>query len=256
MPDDSDVVYRCANVNNASFSLTLNATAQDRGCSYQQTGVARVSIQPTPCYTVANITRPFINACSENDFPGGTTRIQFTPQGPFTAFDEGIANITTPFPVSLYSTITTVGVSTNGFMTLGTILGGPWYIARCPLQDNTPPGDVIFAFWADLVVRESPDGGECHATRTTATGREFVVTWDRARQISNNDPEHKLSFSIILKENSRDVEVTYGTFKDVSSSFGVVGVQNADRNKATTWSCAEDIIPPGSNTAVKFTWLP
>jgi hypothetical protein len=50
----ADVVYRCANVNNASFDLTLNATAQERGCSYQATGVSTVFIRQPPCYTAAD----------------------------------------------------------------------------------------------------------------------------------------------------------------------------------------------------------
>jgi hypothetical protein len=199
----AEVVYRCANVNNASFDLTLNATAQDRGCSYQATGVSTVFIQQPPCYTVANITRPFVDACSL----AGSRPITFTQTSIFDSLDEGTATVLTPFPVMLYSTTSTeVNVNTNGFLTLGTSPTRPYFAIRCPLGDLTPPGDVLFAFWADLEVRQSPNGGACYATRTTATGQEFVVTWDRARLLRPTINE--LSFSIILKEGSPNVEVT------------------------------------------------
>jgi hypothetical protein len=199
----ADVVYRCANVNNASFDLTLNATAQERGCSYQATGVSTVFIRQPPCYTAADITRPFENACSTQDFPDSTP-VNFTRTSEFdNPLDEGTATIPTPFPVSLYSTTSTeVKINTNGFLTLRTAPTiQSFFNIHCPLGDRTPPGVVLFAFWADLVVRESPNGGVCYETRTTATGREFVVTWDRAQPFLS--PLTELSFSIILKEPSR-----------------------------------------------------
>jgi hypothetical protein len=154
-------------------------------------------------HATQRLTRPFENACSTQDFPDSTP-VNFTGTSEFdNPLDEGTATIPTPFPVSLYSTTSTeVKINTNGFLTLRTAPTiQSFFNIHCPLGDRTPPGDVLFAFWADLVVRESPNGGVCYETRTTATGREFVVTWDRAQPFLS--PLTELSFSIILKEPSR-----------------------------------------------------
>jgi hypothetical protein len=234
----SSVAYRCPNVDNTNFNLTLTARTLQGECSISASGVAEVVFQ-SACYTVANNTRAFKSACED----------KFTKV--LEGSDDGAVNVTTPFPVSFYSTnYTYVGINANGFMTMGTV-EGDWHGNACPLPNvETPEVDAIFAFWDDLETKN----GVCYTTRGSSPNREFVVTWDRANQWSQNNQQ--VSFSIILKEGSRDVEVVYGELVGITGGSATIGVQKAARDKATTWSCNNrNIIPPGSNTALKYTWV-
>jgi hypothetical protein len=78
------------------------------------------------------------------------------------------------------------------------------------------------------------------------------VTWDSAQAVESVGGS-SLSFSIILYENSRDVDVVNGT---MVASLGVgtratIAVQNKLGHKATTYSCNQNVALAG--TTIRFT---
>lgn len=92
----------------------------------------------------------------------------------------------------------------------------------------------------------------CYATTGMEPTRQFVVTWDTATEGDDSD---KLSFSIILHENSRNVDVVYGTMTTDSQfpvgQFATIAIRNKPGNTATTFSCNDAV--PLTNTAIRFT---
>jgi hypothetical protein len=252
-PGTSRVVYQCLVSTSdigTNFTVTLVATpAATGGCIFPSSGTAAVSVLeevlPTGSYTVDSSNTTYVNACDAAAFPDSTNDA-------FSATDDATTIITAPVRLTLSDTTSDfVGISTNGVMTTDASFG--FATNSCPLLGDDSPRNAVTAFWDVLRVRAA-NGGVCFATRETPEKLEFVLTWDRAVLYDQEDTT-ELSFSVIFNNVTRDVVVAYGTFDNVTSADASIGVTDANPSRGTQWSCDEEKTPPGSNTALKFTWV-
>lgn len=258
LPADGDgfnVVYRCPRLNGAwasvTFTVQLTALGGQPGCL--KTGTDQAKVLSAPCvsnYTVANIDRPFESACSLE----GASQVLADE-------DDMVFAYGLPFYVALYDTLlSTAMISSNRFIAFAG--DNPFPTKKCSLpwiDPNAAPQGAIFACWDNLVL-SSP--GVCIATTGTAPNREVVLTWENAR-VANSQNGVWVPFSIILTEDSPDVDVVYGSFVD-DAGLGLsatVGIQ--DRNASgystigTVWRSCDVALEAEtwSNTAIRFTVL-
>ncbi len=173
---------------------------------------------------------------------------------------------------------TTVGISTNGFITLG----GTTTTVYCGLQ--TSPANSIAGYGTDFV-NASATSSVSYTTSGSAPNRKFIVQWSDCDHYGNSQQNH-ISFQVVLNETTNTVQVIYGTItmattfgpnscSDVASesgSVGLLGASTADFNlrKVTngthTWttSVAGDVISDVCNlsptnipaSGLTFTWTP
>jgi hypothetical protein len=234
----------------------LEATAVQGGCSYVGSNIATVNVESL-CYSVE--TEPlsdFINACSD---PNSQTA--FRPET-----DDEAVSISLPFPVALYTSTPSINarISSNGWIAIGdgsiNDPSGSDYINACPLPNyGVVQSDVIFAYWDDLLVSDTPVTGAkvCYATlSSTLGGRRFVVTFDSVRLFGNSVGVS--SFSIVLYEGSNDVDVAYGTVApNLNGGSASIGMQSSAVSQlgATVFSCNQASNVSLSNTLIRYTWL-
>ncbi|MEO8590416.1 MAG: kelch repeat-containing protein [Flavobacteriales bacterium] len=163
--------------------------------------------------------------------------------------DTNSSLVTLPFTFT-YNNVpyTTVGISTNGFITLGAVTTTVY----CGLQ--TGPAISIAGFGTDLV-NASASSSVRYGSDGSAPNRRFIVQWTDCDHYNNSQQNH-LTFQVILYETSNNVQVVFGpstvattlganTCADTnteSGNVGLLGASTADfnirkvTNGSTTWS--------------------
>jgi|GEM_PF-1115585 hypothetical protein len=131
-------------------------------------------------------------------------------------WDDGASSlITLPFTFTYNnSPFTTVSVTPNGFLTLGSVPSGTIY---CGLQSSSTPANSIAGYGTDLV-GVSTGSSIQYTTSGTAPNRKFVVQWTDCDHYGTGGVNH-LNFQIVLNETTNIIQVVYGTFT-MSSTFG------------------------------------
>ena len=148
--------------------------------------------------------------------PGATIVPGTTDTGNHT--DDGVTNISLPFPFSLYGTsYTNVNLSSNGNAQF--VSGDPEFTNTC-LPVSTM-GPTIFAYWEDLVTDGTKCTGGCGIYTSisgSAPNRIFNIEW---RTFYFSEPGNAY-FEIRLYEATSSFEVIIGQINtDATATIGV-----------------------------------
>lgn len=151
--------------------------------------------------------------------------------------DTNSSLITLPFSFT-YDNVpySTVGISTNGFLTLG----AQTTTVYCGLQ--TSPANSIAGYGTDLV-NASASSIVRYGTSGSAPNRRFIVEWSDCDHYSNGQQNH-ITFQVVLNETTNTVQVVFGTItmattfgpntctdaNTESGSVGLLGVSTSDFN--------------------------
>lgn len=193
--------------------------------------------------------------------------------------DTNSSLITLPFTFNYNNTAyTTVGISTNGFITLGAVTTTVY----CGLQ--TAPPNSIAGYGTDFV-NASATSSVSYTTSGSAPNRRFIVQWSDCDHYNNGQQNH-ISFQVVLNETTNTVQVIYGPVTMVttfgpnscsdasteSGNVGLLGASTADYNlrKVTngthTWAATApgEVISDVCNlsptnvpaSGLTFTWTP
>lgn len=193
--------------------------------------------------------------------------------------DTNSSLITLPFTFTYNNTgYTTVGISTNGFITLGAVTTTVY----CGLQ--TSPANSIAGYGTDFV-NASASSAVSYTTTGSAPNRRFIVQWSDCDHYNNGQQNH-ISFQVILNETSNTVQVVYGAVSMATTfgannctdanteggSVGLLGSSTSDfnlrkvTNGTNTWAATVmgDVISDVCNlspanipaSGLTFTWTP
>ncbi|HQF27499.1 MAG TPA: BNR-repeat neuraminidase N-terminal domain-containing protein, partial [Bacteroidia bacterium] len=131
-------------------------------------------------------------------------------------WDDGASSLLTlPFTFTYNnSSFTSLSVTPNGFITLGSVPSGTIY---CGLQSASTPANSIAGYGTDLV-GVSAGSSIQYTTSGAAPNRKFIVQWTDCDHYGTGGVNH-FNFQIVLNETSNTIQVVYGTFT-LSSTFG------------------------------------
>ena len=183
---------------------------------------------------------------ADSDEPGGPA-VAFqdisgtgTPLA-FSSADDGSATATLPFAFPFYgASYTSLGVSTNGLITLG---GTSTAYDNAAIPTAAAPNAFIAPYWDDLHQRS----GTAY-TGTLGDGR-FVVQWTNWGRYSPSSGE-SLTFQVILSPGG-EIEIQYGTVTTTVGNSATVGIENADGTDGLPVAVNAAYI--ASDKAVRFT---
>ncbi len=136
---------------------------------------------------------------------------------------------------------TEIGVSSNGYLTFGNVLGD---FTNDAIPTAATPNDSIYAFWDDF--NPGVRGDIFYETRGTAPNRQFIVLWNDLPQFAQTDTN---TFQAILYEGSNNIEFRYGVITTPVAGDVTVGVENADG----TIAVSQDATSLGSDVSLLFT---
>lgn len=144
--------------------------------------------------------------------------------------DEGVADgIPIGFTFNYNgSNYTTVGVSTNGFITLnpvGTNFGSTNDLASGPTPSTSRP--IIAPLWDDLDIQAATN------LQYSTTGGVFTMEWKMVKW-NFNSPAAAISFQVKLYQNTNVIEFIYqqevGTLTSASASIGITAAATGSGN--------------------------
>ncbi len=253
--------------------VTLGSLAWDAGVagtSVQSSGtVLYASGSPPPC----NRTQTFgpngafgtPGAANESCGPYSVTTIpgRFTlaPAGSeiltTISSDDGYGSVTLPQPFTYYGTPTTaVGLSTNGFLTLGSTLAGS-YLTNDTTPSSSEPNGVVALFWDDLVRDTGKNAMWREADRT-------ILSWEGFRMIGTTPTDTQINVQVHLLDTGV-IEFHYGaiattsttqsTIDRVAGNSATVWIEKQDGSVAVPWAINQvnGIVP---NSGLRFTPAP
>jgi hypothetical protein len=132
--------------------------------------------------------------------------------------------------------VSTVRISTNGYLTFGTDGGNP---NNTTIPNGSSPNGIIAPFWDDLdLAGLSGDRGVWWGIVGTAPNRQLVIEW--AEVGSHEFGTETYSFEVILYESTDRIKFQYkdvdsGTNHDYGAS-ATVGIENFDGTKGIQYS--------------------
>ena len=114
---------------------------------------------------------------------------------------------------------TSVDVSSNGFLTFGSLNGNSYCCNGLPLDAANTPRNSVFALWTDIIDETNP-----YYTTTVVDGKKrFTLGYYGTREFDNNNIN---SFEIVLDESGR-IQFNYGDLKILDHSV-TAGVTRTD----------------------------
>ncbi|WP_334020647.1 S8 family serine peptidase [Alteromonas sp. S015] len=178
---DSRTVHWEGALNTASFAMTPDTAISDALAGFDISGY--LSMQ----------------------FVGGTSPLECSTDCDDTSIEIGL-----PRPITyLGSEYTTMQISSNGFVSLGTSSGST--TSRDPdiLPDLNEPNNVIAPFWTDLDLEGGATGtGRIWTANLAGATGHFVVEWENA-QIWDNDGT-SVNFQLWFEYETGNVSFVYG----------------------------------------------
>jgi hypothetical protein len=159
--------------------------------------------------------------------------------------DDGVADLTLPFPVTFYGTTydrgATLALGTNGNIQFPDGTNPPTDTADpgCTLPDGRFQG-ALFLYQGDLDLSADPDNGIYTKVQGTAPNRKLYVEW-RGPDYDESVVNH---FEAIFSEGSTRIGVRYGASWE--QGFGEAsGIQQAADGPATEFSCETATLTEG-----------
>lgn len=227
----------------STFTCARTATFGPNG-ALGTPGLKNESCAP---YVMSSIAGAFRTA------PAGT---EFTIGGTTTG-DDAYVNTTLLAPFTYFGTAgTTVGISTNGFITLSGTLSSS-YLTNDSTPSTSTPNGVVAVFWDDLVRDTGKSAQWREADRT-------IISWENYRLVGQTAASSVINAQVHLLDNGT-LEFHYGAISTTSTSQSTI-----DRhfgNSATVWLERQDgaiAVPWSINTAngiapnsgIRFTPVP
>jgi Ca2+-binding RTX toxin-like protein len=229
------MVYSGVSHSDGTLTITITDSGSqgwdDEGFAVDSLSVVTDTDAPAPPPVLANYT---VQTGSHTGMPTGTDDLGIH-------CDDCGVNVTLPFPVTFYETqYTGAFVSSNGNLQF---TGGNVAYSNTELPVSYF-GPTIFAHWDDLL------SGSPYGVRTATTGtpgtRDFVVEWDTYYIYGDGDTH----FSIVLHEDSSDVDVYYGPSGN-SGVSATSGVQQ-DEDRFTQYSNNSAVLTDGLRLTYTF----
>ncbi|MEP7169478.1 MAG: BNR-repeat neuraminidase N-terminal domain-containing protein, partial [Bacteroidota bacterium] len=154
-----------------------------------------------------NPAKAVVGSYSFSSTAGTFTSISGTVLFPGGWDDLSSAPLLIPFTF-VYNNIsyTTVGVNSNGFITLGNVPGTVY----CGLQASLP--NSIAGYGTDLISSQSVN----YTTSGTAPNRQFIVQWNDCNHWGGAGTDH-WTFQIILNETINSIQVVWGPVTQVTT---------------------------------------
>jgi hypothetical protein len=159
--------------------------------------------------------------------------------------DDGYAQISLPFPVTLYGqTYSTAWVDTNGVVTFTQPTGSAWNHGPIPSAPAPNQADAaVYPLWHDWV----PDTAASVRTATigTAPNRQFIVEWRNVHSFL--DDAVRVTFEVIFHEAGgytfayADMDGTYLE----NGGLATIGLENADGTAALQYTFRHPVLRPG-----------
>ena len=264
---DVDGTVSCAGVPVSGATVTVagqtTTTGPDGGYSFTGLSGGPYTALATPaggaCYgTAAEPATVFGNDTTTVDLvrqPSSGTRYQLSdgPRSyipangtvlPLTG-DDGIHEMTPPFPISLYGQqFSTAWVQNDGVVSFQEPDGHAWDPNPIPQPSAVGrPDAAVYPFWHDWVV----DSAASVRTETlgAAPNRRWVVEWRDV--VSLVDPAARVSFAAVFHENG-DIEIVWDGI-DVNfyeqGGYATTGIENAGGTVAAQYSYHHPVITSG-----------
>ncbi len=141
-----------------------------------------------------------------------------------TANDDTVYQVTSPFPIRFYEQqTTTLGVSTNGVMTMD---GSSISYTNIAMGTTGTPNNVLAPWWDDLRLNAVNNGRIAHQTIGTAPNRTFIVEWHLVSEWGN-DPS-TFSMQVHFHEgDSMNFDIHYGPTANSPAFSATSGMENS-----------------------------
>ena len=121
---------------------------------------------------------------------------------------------------------TNVDISSNGFLTFGSLNGNSYCCEGLPLNNANAPRNSVFALWTDIIDPTNP----YYKTIVLPDGsKRFILGYYGTREYNNNNSNY---FEIILDQNGR-IQFNYGDLKILGHDV-TAGVTGADLTQSAT----------------------
>ena len=199
--------------------------------AWSNVAVGRTS-DPPPPYTCAPVAYEWVA-------PAVTT--------PLAMSDDSVAEVALPtgFSFALYgSAVTSVGISSNGFLRAGQV-GGSFY-TNGSIPDAAEPNGLIAPAWDDW--NPAAGGQVVHGVTGTAGSRRFVVSWIGVPHYSPTTSP--VTFQAVLEEGTGAIRFAYADMVTGSSLYdggasATAGVESPDGSWGTLISANSRTLTDG-----------
>ncbi|GAA4733804.1 hypothetical protein Prum_012450 [Phytohabitans rumicis] len=159
--------------------------------------------------------------------------------------DDGIQEVTLPFPVALYGqSYPTAWIANDGVIAFEAMTNQPYDPWPLPSEwESSHPNTAVYPFQHDWVLDASASIRT--ATTGTAPNRRFIVEWRNVYSLA--DPNARVSFEAVFHEQG-DIEIVWD---DIDVNFyeqggeATVGVENADGTQAVQYGYRHPVIADG-----------
>jgi hypothetical protein len=160
--------------------------------------------------------------------------------------DDGIAQITLPFPAKLYGqTYNTAWVQNDGLISFEDPVNFSWDSGPIPSErESNRPNTAVYPLWDDWVVDSSSSVRT--ATIGTAPNRKFMVEWRNVSSLLDTTAA-RVSFEVVFNEGG-DIEIAWdGVDVNFYEQGGdaTIGVENADGTVAFQYSYRNPVVVNG-----------
>ncbi|MEX1025571.1 MAG: hypothetical protein WD226_10905 [Planctomycetota bacterium] len=179
-------------------------------------------------YTASPITHNFIDIAGSGTATG------------LSGSDDAGVTIPLGFDFAFYgATISSIGVSTNGYMTTSGTLGD--FTPDCPSLGSIAPNGTIAPFHDDMTLVNQ--GEVFYQTLGVAPNRLTVVQWDNVAGFGSLATASSLTYQVHLFEGSGNIQFHYAGLSDPNAWFPVlgeqafIGVENSDASDTTEITC-------------------
>ncbi|MDW5285953.1 S8 family serine peptidase [Alteromonas macleodii] len=148
--------------------------------------------------------------------------------------DDASITVDLPRPITYLGTeYTTMQVSSNGFVSLGTSSGNTTTPFAEILPSLSEPNNVIAPYWTDFDLAGGNGTGNLYAVDMSGLSNHFVVEWENA-QIWNEDGT-SFNFQLWFEYETGNVSFVYGAM-DMPVYATVVGAENTSGSVGTTYA--------------------
>ena len=226
-------VYTATGLNpSTSYCFRLRGVNASATPSAWSAAVTATTAQPPPGYDCVATTAEWVSPA------GGQS---------YFMLDDSQVAINLPFNVPFYGeTVSTITVSSNGFVTMGVGASSAWINTALPTLGA--PNGLVAVYWDDL----NPGSGGSVLSRVvgTAPSRRFVVAWTAIPHY--NAPMNPVSVQLVIDEGTGNLQMNYldtdhGDPTLNAGGSATAGTEDALGELATLVSFNQALLPSDSS---------